>query len=322
MKGTIIGSDFIQTQPSVKVIEINTDSAIYNDGAEMLNYDALFNVLLSNNIKELHFIYTEGKTHLPLSNSYRFEDKLKEKCIEFDISYHPYIVPTNSITVPYIENSDDIFILRQSYDVTAIVDESYCSDKFNFYELMKDTGLTPKTFISSSTISVDTLTSIENNGNTPNIIKKYRHPMYNQKELPAIYSIEDDAQLNSIKDIMDLDNELLQEFIYDESNIVDNRYTVIRSIDIIYGPELDVVNMGGGNPISMLKLIQTCELICNSKLSINFLEKSKLDSLTTNSDTSYLKSLVSSVRFTSHEEGLEETVKWSKDSIHTPWFGV
>jgi hypothetical protein len=44
---------------------------------------------------------------------------------------------------------------------------------------------------------------------------------------------------------MDLDNELLQEFIYDESNIVDNRYTVIRSIDIIYGPELDVVNMGG-----------------------------------------------------------------------------
>jgi hypothetical protein len=245
MKGTIIGSDFIQTQTSVKVIEINTDSAIYNDGAEMLNYDALFNVLLSNNIKELHFIYTEGKTHLPLSNSYRFEDKLKEKCIEFDISYHPYIVPTNSITVPYIENSDDIFILRQSYDVTAIVDESYCSDKFNFYELMKDTGLTPKTFISSSTISVDTLTSIENNGNTPNIIKKYRQPMYNQKELPAIYSIEDDVQLNSIKDIMDLDNELLQEFIYDESNIVDNRYTVIRSIDIIYGPELDVVNMGG-----------------------------------------------------------------------------
>jgi len=84
----------------------------------------------------------------------------------------------------------------------------------------------------------------------------------------------------------------------------------------------DLVNMGGGNPISMLKLIQICELICNSKLSINFLEKSKLDSLKTNSDTSYLKSLVSSVEFTPHEKGLEETVKWSKMSIHSPWLGT
>lgn len=82
----------------------------------------------------------------------------------------------------------------------------------------------------------------------------------------------------------------------------------------------DVVNMGGGNPITMLKLIETCEEICNLKLSINFLEKSKLDSLVTNSNSSYLKSLIGKIQFTSHEEGLNETVKWSKEEIHTPWF--
>jgi len=245
MKGTIIGSDFIQSQSGVKIIEINTNSAIYNDGAEMLDYDILFNVLLSNNIKQLHFIYTEGATHVPLVDSYKFEDKLKEKCVEFNISYHPYIVPTNSITVPYIEDSDDIFILRQSYDVTAIVDEKYCSDKFNFYELMKDTDLIPKTFINSGIVSVDTLTSIENNGNEPNIIKKHRHPKYNHQELPTLYSLQNDEQLNNIKNDINFENELVQEFIYDESNIVDGRYTVIRSIDIIYGSDLDVVNMGG-----------------------------------------------------------------------------
>jgi hypothetical protein len=245
MKGTIIGSDFIQSQSGVKIIEINTNSSIYNDGAELLDYDKLFNVLLTNNIKELHFIYTEGATHTPQTDTYRFEDKLKEKCIDNGISYYPYIVPSNSITVPYIEDVDDRFILRQSFDTTAIIDDTYCADKFKFYELMQDTGLTPKTFINSNIISIDTLTTIENNGNEPNIIKKHRFPMYNQKELPAIYSIEDDTQFNSIKDIMDLDNELLQEFVYGEENIIDNRYTVIRSIDIIYGSDLDIINMGG-----------------------------------------------------------------------------
>jgi hypothetical protein len=247
MKGTIIGSDFLQKGEDVKVLEINTNSIIFNDGADTLNYDALFNILILNNIKELHFIYTESATHLPSHDSYRFEDKLKEKCLQNDISYHPYIIPANSVTVPYIEDSDDIFILRQSYDATAIVDESYCADKFNFFDLMKDTDVIPKTFINSENIQMDTLSSIsENEFNEPNLLKKHRYPSYNHTELPAIYSLQTNSQLLEIKNEIDLDNEiLLQEFIYDEQNIIDDRYTIIRSIDVIYGPELDIINMGG-----------------------------------------------------------------------------
>jgi hypothetical protein len=40
-------------------------------------------------------------------------------------------------------------------------------------------------------------------------------------------------------------NDLVQEFIFSEDNLVNGRYSVIRSIDIIYGSNLDVIHMGG-----------------------------------------------------------------------------
>ena len=87
MKGTIIGTDLLQKGSDVKVIEINTNTTIFNDGANLLDYDALFAVLNSNNIEELHFIYTAGSSFLPTNaSSFVFEDKLKEKCLENNIS--------------------------------------------------------------------------------------------------------------------------------------------------------------------------------------------------------------------------------------------
>jgi hypothetical protein len=38
---------------------------------------------------------------------------------------------------------------------------------------------------------------------------------------------------------------LVQEFVYSDDNLVDGKYSIIRSIDILYGPNLDVINMGG-----------------------------------------------------------------------------
>ena len=111
MKGTIIGSDLLQKGDSVQIIEINTNTTIFNSGAELLDYDPLFSVLTQNNITELHFIYTAGNSYLPTNaNSFVFEDKLKEKCQENNITYFPYIVPENSVTVPYIEDGPTKFI--------------------------------------------------------------------------------------------------------------------------------------------------------------------------------------------------------------------
>ena len=114
MKATILGTDLLQDNGSVKILEINTNAAIYNVGAEFLDYDALFNVLTSNNIDEFHFIYTENKSAAPNGTSdFIFEDKVKVKCTELGITYTAHTVPVGSVTVPAIEDADNnvIFLL-------------------------------------------------------------------------------------------------------------------------------------------------------------------------------------------------------------------
>jgi len=45
MKATIIGTDLLEKNGEVKILEINTNTTIYNEGAVLLNYDPLFEVL-------------------------------------------------------------------------------------------------------------------------------------------------------------------------------------------------------------------------------------------------------------------------------------
>ena len=256
MKGTIIGTDLLEKGDSIKILEINTNTTIYNSGAVLLDYNPLFTVLTENNITELHFIWTDEDAYLPRGESFKFEDILKERCLELGITYIPHMVPKNSVTVPYIEDADYKFILRQSFDTTAIVDELYCADKFKFFDLMKDTEYVPKTYFSTPELSLDMLDSTDYlNGNEPNLVKKYRYPEYDKQLLPSLYSILDNDGLNSIKTETDSEqNILIQEFVHDVNNVIDGRYSIIRSIDIIYGPNLDVLNMGGYHQSTILPI--------------------------------------------------------------------
>ena len=246
MKGTLIGTDYLEKDDSVKILEINTNTTIFNSGADLLDYDAFFSVLTENNITELHFIYTLFSSHLPTyTDVYRFEEILVEKCLLHNIQYFQYTVPKSSVTVPFIEDAPHKFILRQSYDTTAILDEMYCADKFGFLDLMKDTDLTPKSFFQDGVLSGDTLSNITlTEAGVPNIIVKERRPVYDVNLYPEIHELENNDDLNNLKSSAS-NSKLVQEYIYDEANIVDNRLAVIRSIDIFYGPNLDVVNLGG-----------------------------------------------------------------------------
>lgn len=244
MKGVIIGTDYLEKDDSVKILEINTNTSIANLGADLLDYDSFFSYMVQNDIDELHFIYTTGDSHYPKGTSFRFEDILKEKCEENNITYFKYVLPTNSVTVPYIEDTPNKFILRQSYDTTALIDETYCADKFGFVDLMKDTNLIPKTYITDDEFSCDTLDSIvDSNSVYPNITLKKRYPAYNADIYPKLYELDSLEALESLKQNSETDD-LIQEFIYDEANIVDNRWTIIRGIDIVFGSNLDVINLG------------------------------------------------------------------------------
>jgi hypothetical protein len=245
MKGVIIGSDLLEHNGDVKFLEINTNTTIYNRGADMLDYDGLFSTLSSSGVTEFHYIWTETDAFTPLYEPYRFKEILQERCSGSNISFAEYVVPYGSITVPYIEDSANKFILRQSYDTTALVDETYCADKFEFFNLMHTSEYIPQTCFETSEINFDTLGSVDyTSTSNPNILIKARYPNYDKVLYPELHTISNQSELDGIKANLP-DNYLVQEFVYSDDNLVDGKYSIIRSIDILYGPNLDVINMGG-----------------------------------------------------------------------------
>lgn len=244
MRGVILGTDLLEINGDVKILETNTNTTIYSDGAAFLDYDALFNLLNSLNITEFHFIYTERDSHSPSHLPYVFKQKLQDNCTINNILFNEYLVPTNSVTVPFIEDGPNKFILRQSYDTTALIDDTYCADKFGFFTLMSGSTYSPKTYFDSLDGIIDTLDSVDYESSNPNVIIKSRIPNYDTSLYPEIHVLSNNSQLTNLKSALPQDH-LIQEFIYSSDNLVDGKYSIIRSIDIIYGPNLDVVNLGG-----------------------------------------------------------------------------
>lgn len=73
----------------------------------------------------------------------------------------------------------------------------------------------------------------------------------------------------------------------------------------------DVVNVGGGNPISMNKLIETIELKMNTKLILERGPDAIGDVSRTNACTKYLNSLIQVDRFVEVDEGIKDTIEWA-----------
>jgi hypothetical protein len=253
MKATILGTDLLEYNGEVKMLETNTNTLIFNEGADWLDYDVLFTMLNENSITEFHFIWTEIDSYKPLNQPYLFKQKLEDKCLENNISFTDYLVTKNSITVPYIEDSDNKFILRQSFDTTALVDDTYCAGKFKFFELMSGSAYIPNTVFVDSEVSMDTVSDITDNGDNPNFVIKARYAQYDATLYPELHKLDSVSQINDLKTELPT-NYLLQEFVYDDDNLVEGRYSIIRSIDIIYGGNLDVINMGGYRQSTIIPL--------------------------------------------------------------------
>jgi hypothetical protein len=277
MKGTIIGTDLLEYNDSVKILETNTNTTIYNYGAELLDYDALFTMLVANSITELHYIWTEVDSHRPGNQPYKFKLLLEEKCAENNIEYTDYVVSFGSVTVPYIEDAPHKFILRQAFDTTALVDDTYCADKFEFFSLMSGSSYIPNTYQNDASLGVDTVNTLTDNGDNPNILIKARYPNYDSALYPELHILSSDTELATLKSTTPV-NHLLQEFVFDEINLVENRYSIIRSIDIIYGGDLDVINMGGYRQSAIVPLTFSATELLAETTKLN--QKSKYKYIT------------------------------------------
>ena len=125
------------------------------------------------------------------------------------------MVPVGSVTVPFIEDADNKFILRQAFDTTALVDETYCADKFEFFSLMSGSEYIPKTYFASGVISLNSLDAVDYATTTnPNVLIKARYPNYDIMEYPALYRVTDSNELTTLKKPFEGENFTVKFFFF------------------------------------------------------------------------------------------------------------
>lgn len=241
MKGLVIGTDYIVEQGTgnAKVLEINTNARAIARGPFIDNYDFtdLENYIVSASFSKVHVIHQTFNTPVAA--------EIQTICNNNSIEFESHIVNQNAITVPYIEDTDDVFIIRMSYDTTAIIDEDYAKDKFNLARAISSSAITPKTYFSSSDASLDELSSLPSftySGDAPNFIVKKRVPNYDKKFYPKCYKFENNSQLNDFISNSVGEDELIQEFVHSE--LIEGRRHINRSINLVYGGDLTPINLG------------------------------------------------------------------------------
>ena len=74
----------------------------------------------------------------------------------------------------------------------------------------------------------------------------------------------------------------------------------------------DVVNLGGGRPLSMNYLLQTVSSISKNEVKFNRLNSNTNDAKKTMSDSKYIESLIRSKPSTKLEDGIAKTIEWAK----------
>ena len=266
MKAIILGTDFLKdSDGNLKIIETNSNVDIHNQIVPELNWIGFKQFLIDNSISDLHLIYTTNNiipNQLMLNDfdtsvpNVSISDKLEEIISELSGSFTAHPLPKNSVTVPQIDDSDTTLIIRTSYDISAIVDEEYTKDKVNFHRLIDSKPYSVNVYYNSTTdttLNIDELTELHvTDGDTPNYIVKTRLPHTNYSIYPKIYKIDSLEKLQNLKESI-TDLEFIEEYQSNTNNIVNDKMSVIRSLDILYGGQLDCLHLGSYSMSSVIK---------------------------------------------------------------------
>jgi hypothetical protein len=257
MKALILGTDFLKdSDGNLKIIETNTNVDIHNEITPELDWNTFKQFLIDNSINNLHFICTIGNLIrnqniinyiTPEFPNVSLEDKMSEIMMELNGTFEMHNIPMGSITVPFIEDNDNTLIIRTSYDTTAIVDEEYTKDKVNFHRLISNESYSTNFYYNSTTdssLNIDKLTDLHiTTGNTPNYIVKTRLPHDGYNLYPKFYKIESLEDLTTLKSSV-TNLEFIEEYHINSENFVNEKIGVIRSLDILYGGNLNCLHLG------------------------------------------------------------------------------
>jgi len=241
MRTVLIGSDFMYDKDgNLKPIEINT--AVGWDGIEKIeeNEDCLdltdlYTFIDDNNFQNVHYIGVIDYFHKTLETHYSGSS----------ITYEFYAVDKNAITIPNIEDNDTTLIIRSAYDTTALVDDTYCRDKVNFMNLIKDQSFGSQfAYMDESGAIINHITTITDNGIHPNFVLKSRLPGYDNEVYPKFFKVSNQTELDIvISENVTADYFLMENYVNGEK-AWNGHLKVIRSLNLLYPPTLESIQLG------------------------------------------------------------------------------
>lgn len=265
MKSVLIGSDFLKLENEIKFLEINTDVDLFKKTSQFLQLGNLMTYMQDNSYTKLVLIYKTK--HISKSVLNLFEST----CLNNSIILEKIVIPNNAISIPSISEEPNTFYLRCSYDVTAIVDDTYCRDKSEMVKLLFESNnedILPKTYVinQNNDTVYDNFTELSDNGVNPNVIVKKILPDFSKSEFPSFYKLSSAEELSNLKQSLPSDV-LVQDYKFNNNNIINGRISdVIRTWTIILSDLETIIDLGGCVYQNVLPLNESEITYSNNKL--------------------------------------------------------
>jgi hypothetical protein len=285
MRTVLIGSDFMyDTNGNLKPIEINT--AVGWDGPEKVEDDidcldlaSLYTFVETNGFTSIHYVGDIGPLQKTLSTHYSGSS----------VTYQFHGVGATSITIPYIEDNETTLIIRSAYDTTALVDDTYCRDKIEFMNLIKDSTFGSQfAYLDENNTLINHITTISDNGEHPNFILKSRYPGYDKSLYPKFFKVTTQSELDTLIANNVTTEYFLMEYFYNPTKTWNGHLTVIRSLNILFPPNLESIQIGQYTKLNQNMLLDNVTYD-SATLEVN---SNFRDSYTTSPITGFLPKLL------------------------------
>ena len=268
MKGTLFSADFVKdSNDNLRLLEVNTDTTTIYSNFDFFDYSSFINVLDTNNIDKVTIIH---KPNIQLDFANHISSSLNVSA-SFITSITMIEEGANTIYPTSVEDAADTFIIRMAYDESAIFDSEYTKGTLNLLKLYSDNGesdMVCEFFHSSSLNGVyNTLSSASvNPTNLPDVASKFHVENHSQAKFYKIGSeVENETienRWNGFLAVAENSDLIFQKYHISNETLDENTVSSIRVFSIIYGSDLDLVELGSYKIFSSFEL--PTELAYNS----------------------------------------------------------
>lgn len=268
MKGTLFSADFVKdSQGNLRLLEFNTDTGIVQNEISHINLIEFVNILQTNNIIELDIIY-KPMIHNRLVT--HISNYITENC-EFITSINLHDENLNTIYPSTVVDTDNKFVLRMAYDESALFDSEYCKNRLNLYNLFTENNIRDYCtayYHSSSLGEFDTLTREINDVNIPDVTIKDMDELFNPIDFFKINTDfeTNEENWNNFLSENSGEGKIIEQFHFHPSSLDnDNHITSVRFLGIVYGYNLDFVQLATFKKSAIFELPSSINLDSETK---------------------------------------------------------